>query len=170
MIRNVMVRLVRSAKFQVSSVVFLAALAGCGPASIGTVPGGGTVMLDGKPAEGATIVFHPESSEGRPASGTTDASGVFKLTTEISGDGALPGSYKVAVTKWDRPPDNLPAVTNPGDSAQMDAIYKAKEKRGKEPQAKNAVATKYGDPASSGLTATVSKAGPNDFKLEVTSK
>jgi hypothetical protein len=57
------------------------------------------VLVDGKPAVGATVVFHPE---GQPAAaakpvGTVDANGEFRLTTAAANDGAAPGDYKVTV-------------------------------------------------------------------------
>jgi hypothetical protein len=58
----------------------------------------GIVMLDGKPLEGATVTFVPEGGRGRSASGLTGSDGVFHLTTFNTGDGALPGTYKVTVT------------------------------------------------------------------------
>ena len=46
----------------------------------------GTVLLDGKPLEGAAVLFHPEADE-RPAVGITDNLGNFHLTTRTQGDG-----------------------------------------------------------------------------------
>ena len=52
----------------------------------------------GQPVEGASVQFVPVDG-GPPAFGTTDASGVFTLTTFKQGDGARKGEYKVTVTK-----------------------------------------------------------------------
>lgn len=71
------------------------ALAGCGGVKL--VPVEGTVKLDGKPVDGATVTFI--SDDGKwTAFGTTDSSGHFSLQ---SGDkaGTLPGNYKVTVVK-----------------------------------------------------------------------
>jgi hypothetical protein len=57
----------------------------------------GIVTLDGKPVEGATVTFFPVDGSGRPASAVTGSDGVFRLTTFNTGDGALPGTYKVTV-------------------------------------------------------------------------
>lgn len=73
----------------------LVAVTGCG--SGGPVPLRGTVTLDGRPLEGATVHFIAQDSGGRDALGTTDADGVFHLSTAVPGDGALPGTYKVVV-------------------------------------------------------------------------
>lgn len=148
----------------------LFALTGCTGDSLGTVQVNGVVKLDGKPLEGATVIFKPDG-EGRAASGTTGAEGKFKLTTEVNGDGALPGNYKVAVTKYEGVQMDLPKIEDASDSAAMDAIYNAAEKQGKEGKpAKNLVGAKYANPDGSGLTAVVKDAGANDFTFDVTSK
>src|SRR5262249_11387748 len=59
----------------------------------------GIVTLDGKPVEGAMVSFVPEGGKGLPATGLTESDGVFHLTTFSFEDGALPGEYKVLVTK-----------------------------------------------------------------------
>lgn len=82
----------------------LAAL-GCGQTS--SVKG--RVLLDGQPVAGATVLFMPDAEgQGRPASGTTDSDGYFHLTTFRRGDGALPGTYRIVVSKTEvrsEPPD-----------------------------------------------------------------
>lgn len=81
---------------------FAALLAtGCsGPAEVAVYPVVGQVVVNGKPAEGATVVFHPQAAgevaELRPT-GKTDADGRFKLTTRESNDGAPAGDYKVTI-------------------------------------------------------------------------
>ena len=64
------------------------------------VPVSGTVTLDGRPVEGATVTFHllGDDKEGRPATGQTDKTGTFRLTTGNEA-GARPGEYKVVVIK-----------------------------------------------------------------------
>ena len=62
------------------------------------VPVNGTVLLDGKPLEGAAVLFHPKADE-RPAVGITDKRGTFHLTTRSQGDGAHVGLNKVSITK-----------------------------------------------------------------------
>ncbi len=81
------------------------------------VPVAGTVTLDGVPVEGAMVSFIREGSdgkEGRMAYGNTDATGQFRLTTLQPNDGALPGSYRVIVTKSEPvpPPVPVPAFPN----------------------------------------------------------
>jgi len=76
-------------------LVVLIAAAGC--EKRGTVPLHGTVTLDGRPLGRATVYFIAQNPGGRDALGSTDADGVFHLSTFQPGDGALPGSYKVVV-------------------------------------------------------------------------
>ena len=71
---------------------------GCGPPALKLVPVSGVVTVDGKPIEGAAVMFSPEAG-GRPAVGLTDAMGHFQLTTLKANDGALVGSHLVTVTK-----------------------------------------------------------------------
>lgn len=75
----------------------LGLLLGCGDGQ-GLVPVKGQVLLDGKPVEGAAVMFEPESG-GIPAMGVTDASGEFSLTTTGRGAGATPGPNGVSVSK-----------------------------------------------------------------------
>jgi hypothetical protein len=82
------------------------ALSGCGDGRIATYPVTGKVLINGRPAEGAVVVFCPvepsaEVEHLRPA-GMADASGQFTLTTFEPSDGAPVGQYKVLV-KWPAP-------------------------------------------------------------------
>src|SRR5437868_6640610 len=84
-------------------VFMLPILAGCG----GPVQVRGRVLLDEKPVEGAAVMLMPMRG-GHPASGITDANGAFRLTTFKQNDGALPGEYKVVVSRSEGlppPPD-----------------------------------------------------------------
>jgi hypothetical protein len=77
----------------------------------------GVVTIEGRPVEGASVVFNPvDTREGVTANGTTGADGSFKLHTQNYGPGALPGEYKVTVQlfgKFEREmpkPENMEAV------------------------------------------------------------
>ena len=76
------------------------------PAAPRTVPVKGRVLLDGKPLQGATVVFTPK--EGRPPTGVTNGAGEFALTTFAKDDGALPGTYRVSIQAQDA--DKKPRV------------------------------------------------------------
>ena len=78
----------------------------------------GTVLFEGKPAEGATVVCQPvDDSIGMPRpSGLVGADGTFRLTTHPYGKGAPAGEYIVLVTWYpadargvDEPQNKLPA-------------------------------------------------------------
>lgn len=158
------------------SLLALSLLAFAGCSGTEAVPGivrvTGEVTLNGDPVEGATVTFQPEGAA-RAASGRTDAKGAFKLTTLNPGDGALPGNYKVMISKVEdtdpahqmsaeeftamvsggkRPPSG---ATRPGKKAENVGL-------------KYHVPQKYMDANKSGLTATVDASGKNHivFPLE----
>jgi len=60
----------------------------------------GRVTLDGKPLEGATVTFAPNS--GRSSSGVTDSSGKYSLNYTGSIRGAMLGSHRVMIKKMVR--------------------------------------------------------------------
>ena len=76
---------------------------GCGdaPPAFKLVPVHGTVTLDGKPLADAQVQFFKQGDipVGYPgAGGKTDAQGKYEVFTG-TGKGAIPGSYKVTVSK-----------------------------------------------------------------------
>src|SRR4051794_35506157 len=77
---------------------------GCGPDDgIGRrYPVSGTVTYKGQPVPLGTVTFTPESTEGRPAAGDIEADGSYTATTATTGDGMLPGKYKVSINAVDR--------------------------------------------------------------------
>ena len=60
----------------------------------------GRVLVKGKPASGALVVFYPADRGARSpsASGTADEEGWFSLSTYESDDGAPAGDYDVGIT------------------------------------------------------------------------
>ncbi|MHC4399320.1 MAG: hypothetical protein ACYTG0_06550 [Planctomycetota bacterium] len=69
---------------------------GCGDSrTVPTAKVTGVVKLDGTPVDKADVVFYP--TEGRQASGMTNAQGEFTLSTFETGDGAVLGHHGVAV-------------------------------------------------------------------------
>lgn len=74
-------------------------LAGCSASGLNSVTG--EIFVDGNPAEGALVIFHPLNSEAKFESGyprgITDAQGRFQLSTEGTNDGAPEGNYAVIV-------------------------------------------------------------------------
>jgi hypothetical protein len=123
----------------------------------------GTVTLDGQPVAGAAVSFTPSQKGGTPAVGTTDASGRYSLKSFGTEEGAVPGEYLVAVTKYEYAES---ASASASSGSEMPADYMTPgENAGS--GGKNALPAKYESPANSGLKATVTE-GENvvDLKLE----
>lgn len=126
-------------------------LAGCTPKSDNpaTVPVTGVVTLDGQPVEGANVMFQsPEQG----SFGLTDAQGRYELQTFEPGDGAMPGEYRVAISKVKV---FLPKVEQ-GEPGYVEP-----------PPPEHLVPSKYAAPTSSGLTATVTEGKDNEFNFEL---
>lgn len=133
-------------------VIGLALLVGCNSASVsGTVPVSGKVTYKGAPVEGAIVTFVPEG-EGRTATATTRAGGVFSLTT-VDAAGAMPGKYKVTVDKVEY---------GPGSTLSMEAAAKGNPAEG---QAKRVLPAKYAKAASTPLAIEVPSGGKKDIDL-----
>jgi hypothetical protein len=143
----------------------------------------GTVTLDGQPLEGASVVFVPAAFDAQAAGGSgdagiqqangqTDASGKFTVSC-VAGEGAMPGTYKVAVSKLE------------AGSAEAGKTVAGQEAKGappgtmlsgpggggpKQPQAapKYAVPAKYINPDTSGIEVEV-KSGMDPVTIELTS-
>jgi hypothetical protein len=135
-------------------VGLLTFLAGCGGGAGDapeTVAAKGTITVEGQPMAKLSVAFMP--ANGKPAMGETDDQGNFTLTTNVPGDGAVVGTYKVSVTQI---VEATPAM--PG----MDGYVKP----GPPPFNR-----KFTDNTKSGLTATVDKdPAKNDFKFDLTKK
>lgn len=134
---------------------FLLALpaAGCGKAKPATAPVTGRVLLDGKPVADAAVMFEPVDG-GVPARGSTGADGGFTLSTFARDDGGLLGRHRVSISKF---------VTE-GVAANELGLEAAPGAPGLQPKA--ALPTRYADPKTSGLEATVEAAGTRaEFSL-----
>jgi hypothetical protein len=108
----------RKISFQLLPCLLVIALVGCrgGVSGAKPVKSDGSVTLDGAPVDGAIVTFEPNDiSNGRPATGRTDSKGNFALTTYNTGDGALPGSYIVLVTKPETSTGSGPQSGNPDE-------------------------------------------------------
>ncbi len=127
-------------------ILSLLIVAGCGTQS--TTPVEGVVLLDSKPLSGASVQFVPQG-KGRDATGETDKSGQFVMSTFKPRDGVLPGSYKVVVS----PP------TGTADPAQ----YKTAE----EAMAAAAKATTKKDSAASSFPQKYARADQTPLVQEV---
>jgi hypothetical protein len=111
----------------------------------------GKVTYRGAPVAGAIVTFVPEG-QGRTATATTGAAGVFSLTT-VDSSGAMPGKYKVTVDKVAYPA---------GGSSSMEEAARGNPA---ESQAKRVLPAKYAQPASTPLAIEVPSGGKQDLDL-----
>jgi hypothetical protein len=127
------------------SALMVSLLAGCSDGRLPVNPVSGEVRVDGQPAKGASVVFHPVgtiTAESVHPAALVDDQGHFQLTTYQEGDGAPAGDYEVAIvwnvtTKTDRPDEGTDGFVT-----------------------KNLLPDKYASGHTSGLTAKVT-AGSN---------
>jgi len=80
-------------------------------------PVSGTVSFGGQPLASGKIVFAPSTSTGVQATGQLVA-GKYSLTTFAAGDGAIPGTYSVAIVAPGIPA-RYQSPTTSGLSAQI---------------------------------------------------
>jgi hypothetical protein len=152
--------------------ILLAAVAGCG-GKFTPVPVNGVVTLNGTPVEGATVSFYAvgDEKDGRPAHGTTNKDGEFRLSTLGNEDGALPRRYKVVVTKYVPTNPNLKVPDFPdtpeGREAKSDFNYRNFESKGIQPF-RNALPPVYGSSSTTPLEYDITKS--TTVKLELTGK
>lgn len=112
--------------------------------------------MNGQPVDGANVNFQLTDGS-RSALGVTDSQGRYELTTFTASDGALPGEYQVAITKFETPP--------PGSNVPED--HPDYNPNAAEFVARNLLPKNYAAPATSGLTTTVGKTSNQfDFQLE----
>ncbi len=153
------------------ALVTASLLGGCGkPKGTAVVPVSGTVTFDGKPIEGAVVMFVPVD-KGETASGATDTQGKFTLNTaSATTPGAVPGSYKVSVTKTSIGAKVAAPVMTQEESMKqaMEYVKGGFNKMGKKPEIKDELPAKYGSPDTSGLTAQVKDSGGNEFTFALT--
>ena len=107
----------------------------------------GLVTFEGKPVGPGTVGFVPTDPAGSSASGTIEKNGKFKMSVFNPGDGALPGTYKVAITVVKEPahPDEKGNV--------VPASYLSPDR--------------YMNPDTSGFTITVEKSKPQNVTFEL---
>lgn len=119
-----------------------------------TVLAQGVVTYNGEPLAGAIVIFVPPTG-GTAASSATNAAGQFDAKAFPPDPGAVPGTYKVTVTK------NAPMPEAPSTPASHDspAIPEAKPV--------SLVPAKYTDAKKTPLTVTLDEKGNTDIKLEL---
>lgn len=124
-----------------SIVVCLVCLAGCQKKETAIAPVTGTVMFEGKPAEGYIVVFSSQAEEtkGQNAHGDVKADGTFQMKSRIDGvekDGAVVGPHNVAIVQ---PPINV----GPKDVLPVPFRYADSKKSGLTFEVKPGVENKY---------------------------
>jgi hypothetical protein len=120
------------------------AVAGCNRGGLDLAPVEGMVTYSGSPVADAGVMFAPE--QGPSAMATTDAKGRFSLTT-ANQDGALIGEHRVSISK-------VETITIPQRTGFP--LY----------QHKSHIPAKYGDVATSELSASVVD-GDNYFEFKL---
>jgi hypothetical protein len=129
-----------------------------------TVPAEGVLLLDGKAVEGAAIVLSPNDPGGFAASAISGSSGRFRLQAFPTKEGAVPGSYRVVVTK------NEPSGSGawkPEDFGE-DAAHAAASPPPS--SMKNVLPARFADPKSSGVAVTIPPDGASDLTIDLNSK
>lgn len=153
-----------------ASALMLASLilSGCGGAEVdpgfAVVPAQGVVMQNGAPLPNATISFIP-AQQLAPGyygcGGVTDAEGKFTLTVGTQ-EGAVPGSYKVIVSKL------TDKSGNPLDTASLEEGMDLEQLK-MQGQVKEAIPPKFSNPNKSILAIDIPNDGSSDLKLEISS-
>lgn len=141
---------------------------GCGDGLPPRIPVAGQVTLDGKPIEGAQVVFHPVGGIGREASAYTNEDGDFEITSFNTGDGAVAGQYKIVVTKMaqEMPAGLMEKVSKMKPDEIQELAKKHREMVAAPP--KSMLPKKYGDVTTTPLQCTVPVA--DDLHLELKSE
>jgi len=156
----------RSLCFLVSLLVVFS-FTGCGgPKYPPTFKTTGTVTLDGKPIEGATVSFYPDGTN-KPANGETDSSGQYLMSSFNKNDGATVGAFRVTVQKQPKVEYESTPEGTPYDPSMESSEPQSLKDMG---QSENSLPKMYADPETSGLTATVVKGDSNVVNFELSSK
>jgi hypothetical protein len=127
-------------------------IGGCGR---GTVDFQARVTLDGKPLEGASVTLISDGeTRNRPATGISDAEGNVQFTTFDPGDGALPGQYKVLISKMPASLQEEFLNFDPNDPEDL-AKMQARERTAIVAYTPTALPRSYLDAAKTPLSCTV---------------
>jgi hypothetical protein len=144
----------RSRSRTIGVILCLILLSGCTKSAtdLNVIPVTGQVTYDGRPIEGANVIFSPvDRNQTLASQAVTDQEGRFEMRTHTGGgkfeSGIAPGNYTVAITKLDT-------------SAISTTLAPPKD----------VLPKKYGIPQTSGLTAEVAEGKENDFEFALKSK
>jgi hypothetical protein len=128
-----------------AGIVIVAAI-GCGSDGPPTFPVTGEVRYRDAPLADAQVTFIPTEGQGPPATGATNAGGVFHLSTFGKDDGALLGKHQVTISK-------MTPSTGTSESSY--------------PTMQSVIPPTYASPMTSNLTAEVKDAQTNTFQFEL---
>ena len=96
---------------------------GCGPSNPDTVPVHGRVTWQGEPIGQGTVAFMPAEGQDdrarRVASGRIESDGSYRLSTFGQFDGAMPGSYQVAISDTGEFPFEVLEMQEPQTTASV---------------------------------------------------
>jgi hypothetical protein len=147
-------------------------VAGCGDSKMFSVSG--TVTLDGKALPNAGVIFTPPltSTQGKLATGRTDASGRFSLSTH-NRRGAMPAEYAVAiVAQKDDSEDKKPSDDLYGAKPRAEEVQ-PQTPDGRLPSAPKLptllIPEKYTRPETSGLSFVIGPGRKTHFTIELQS-
>ena len=98
-----------------------------------------------------TVTFMPSTNNGNGAVGLTNEKGEFKLMTFSPGDGAIPGPYRVALSKS----VVEGGVLSDDSSAPSTSVVK------------HLINVRYSNPDSSGFSVNVEEGKDNHFPFDV---
>lgn len=144
----------------ICSLLMILSSIGCGgPKLPETVAVTGTVTYKSEPVEGAQVVLNSTDPNGKPATGITDAQGKFSVKTYVDpatqANGAMPGTYKVTVTKIEE------------STMSSEEMMKAAASGNKKAGPKHLVPEKYSNLATTDLPAEVKKGNTTPLALEL---
>lgn len=153
------IRSVKTTAILLGLLIAFANLPGCGKKShFPLVETTGRLVYKGQPVADASVMLSPLEGQ-RAAVGKTDAQGRFELTTMNPRDGAMPGKYKIVITK-------AAAVEAAADAAEMPDITKEQSLAKPAPAA---IPAKYSNPNTTPLECTIPQSGRHDLGvLELT--
>jgi len=111
------------------SAVFIAL--GCGGSSSDfdssvLVPVKGRVMIDGQPASGVSIIFHPrQQTAGTGGYAVTDKNGDYMVDHRSGVSGVEPGEYAVTFSRYTQPDGSpIPAGASAADVGAVESLPK----------------------------------------------
>jgi hypothetical protein len=150
-------------------IVGLTSFVGCGGVADrpALIPVSGSVLLGGKPVEGATVNFMAPKAP-RTASGVTDKDGKFTLSMFEPGDGTMAGENIITVLKID--PASMPAAPAsniPSNDPMALANMASQQQNKKDSGPKYLVPQRYSDEKTTPLKENISP-GQQPIVLQLT--